>query len=68
TAVGEASALKAVTASQRAQLDEMLRATLAAARGHFRKRRILPGKTYCSMADFGTQPIVRCSVSCGVGG
>ena len=31
TAVGEASALKAVTASQRAQLDEMLRATLAAA-------------------------------------
>ncbi|WP_066731314.1 DNA-binding protein [Cupriavidus sp. D384] len=31
TAVGEASALKAVTASQRAQLDELLRATLAAA-------------------------------------
>ncbi|MCY1264350.1 hypothetical protein D9M68_158510 [compost metagenome] len=31
TAAGEASALKAVTASQRAQLDELLRATLAAA-------------------------------------
>ncbi|KAI3590427.1 MULTISPECIES: DNA-binding protein [Burkholderiaceae] len=31
TAVGEASALKAVTASQRAQLDDLLRATLAAA-------------------------------------
>uniref|UniRef100_UPI003F49A169 hypothetical protein n=1 Tax=Cupriavidus necator TaxID=106590 RepID=UPI003F49A169 len=30
-AVGEASALKAITASQRAQLDELLRATLAAA-------------------------------------
>ncbi|NUA26635.1 DNA-binding protein [Cupriavidus basilensis] len=30
TATGEASALKAVTASQRAQLDELLRATLAA--------------------------------------
>ncbi|MDK3022644.1 DNA-binding protein [Cupriavidus taiwanensis] len=31
TSVGEASALKAITASQRAQLDELLRATLAAA-------------------------------------
>ncbi|WP_019447859.1 DNA-binding protein [Cupriavidus sp. BIS7] len=31
TAAGEASALKAVNASQRAQLDELLRATLAAA-------------------------------------
>lgn len=31
TAVGEASALKAVTASQHAQLDELMRATLAAA-------------------------------------
>ncbi|MBB1634910.1 DNA-binding protein [Cupriavidus sp. UME77] len=31
TAAGEASALKAVTASQRAQLDELLHATLAAA-------------------------------------
>ncbi|CAG9184760.1 Chromosome partition protein Smc [Cupriavidus laharis] len=31
SAVGEASALKAVTASQRAQLDELLRVTLAAA-------------------------------------
>ncbi len=31
TAAGEASAFKAVTASQRAQLDELLRATLAAA-------------------------------------
>ena len=31
SAAGEASALKAVTASQRAQLDELLRATLAAA-------------------------------------
>lgn len=31
TAAGEASALKAVTASQRAQLDELLRATLASA-------------------------------------
>lgn len=41
TAAGEASALKAVTASQRAQLDELLRATLAAA----------PKETACAQVD-----------------
>jgi chromosome segregation ATPase len=54
SAAGEASALKAVTASQRAQLDELLRATLAAAPRPTKAR--APKPTGKSTAKRSAQP------------